>query len=307
MIAGDMLQGEPAPGRVVHEAAEAVRRILPQGARPRVGLVLGSGLGSYADTLAGAVRVRYGDLPGFPQSQVVGHAGNLVYGRAPSWATGPQVEVLVMQGRVHSYEGHSLQAVALPVRVLVASGCEVVILTNAAGGIGAGLVQGSLVLIQDHINLLGNSPLRGPNDDSLGPRFPDMTAAYDPQLLDLAERVGAGLGMRLARGIYAACPGPQYETPAEVRMLRGLGADLVGMSTVPETIVARHMGARVLGISCVTNLAAGLSGGALSHDEVTETAARVRGDFVRLLDGILAELGSALSWGGDDSPGGGEA
>lgn len=271
----------------IQAAAAAIRRRLPQGASPKVGLVLGSGLGDYANTLGRAYRIPYGHIPGFPVSSVVGHAGNLVYGVASS------VQVLAMQGRVHSYEGHCLAEVVFPIQVLISLGCRTLIITNAAGGIAASLGQGELVLISDHINLMGGSPLRGANDPAVGPRFPDMTVAYDRELLALAKEAGKGLGMDLKSGIYAGCPGPQYETPAEVRMLRGLGADLVGMSTVPEVIAARHMGARVLGMSCVTNLAAGLGQGVLSHDEVTETAARVRADFVRLLDAILSRLSSS--------------
>lgn len=270
----------------VVSAAARVRAFLPAGAAPRVALVLGSGLGEYAERLKGACHVGYDEL-GFPMSRVVGHRGHLYYGRI--FEGGP--EVLIMQGRVHAYEGHDLQTVVLPVRALVKAGCEVVILTNAAGGIAQGLRPGQLVLLRDHINLLGNSPLRGENDATLGPRFPDMTSVYDRTLRLLAERVAAKLSLGLPSGVYAGCLGPQYETPAEVRMLRTLGADLVGMSTVPEAIAARHMGARVLGISCVTNLAAGLTDMPLSHDEVTETAALARADFLRLLDGILAELG----------------
>lgn len=269
--------------------AEAVRRLLPAGAAPRVGLVLGSGLGAYADTLAGATRIPYAALPGFPISTVVGHAGNLVYGRAPATG-GAQVEVLAMQGRVHRYEGHDLKDVVLPIRVLIAGGCRTLVLTNAAGGIRAGLAPGQLVLLSDHLNLQGGSPLFGENDPDLGPRFPDMSQVYDPALRELVQAAGRDIGMELSSGVYAGCLGPQYETPAEVRMLRTLGADLVGMSTVPEAIAARHMGARVLGISCVTNLAAGIADAPLTHDEVTETAARVRGDFIRLLDRLLRRL-----------------
>lgn len=252
---------------------------------PKVGLILGSGLGDYALTLQESRAVPYGELPGFPPSGVVGHAGNLVFGLGPGG-----VPVLAMQGRVHHYEGHSLAQVAFPARVLIACGCSTLILTNAAGGIGDGLRQGQLVIIEDHLNLMGGSPLLGPNDPALGPRFPDMTRVYDARLRALCAEVGESLGLGLGSGIYAGLCGPQYETPAEVRMLRGLGATLVGMSTVPEAIAARHMGARVLGLSCVTNLAAGIAAGPLSHDEVTETAARVRGDFMRLLDGVLARL-----------------
>ncbi|MFO0575005.1 MAG: purine-nucleoside phosphorylase [Polyangia bacterium] len=280
----------------VDETAARIRAFLPPGARPRVALVLGSGLGAYAEQLEGATCAEYGAL-GLPRSGVHGHAGRLFYGRsrAPQGdGAGRGVEILAMQGRVHAYEGHDLSTVVLPVRALIRAGCEIVLLTNAAGGLGEGLVPGDLVLIRDHLNLLGSSPLRGENDERFGPRFPDMTQVYDPALRAIAERTAARLGMRLPSGVYAAGLGPQYETPAEVRMLKGLGADLVGMSTVPEAIAARHMGARVLGISCVTNLAAGISPVPLSHDEVTETAARVRADFIRLLDGILGELGATL-------------
>ena len=273
----------------VAAAAEKVRAFLPAGAQPQVALVLGSGLGDYALQLVDARHIDYGEI-GFPQSKVHGHAGRLYYGRVRTPSGAPGVEVLAMQGRVHCYEGHSLQTVVLPIRAMVKAGCQTVLLTNAAGGIGEGLSAGSLVLIRDHLNLMGDSPLRGENDASLGPRFPDMTNVYDLQLQAIAQRVAKQLQMALPSGVYAGGLGPQYETPSEVKMLRLLGADLVGMSTVPEAIAARHMGARVLGISCVTNLAAGMSGQPLSHDEVTETAARVRADFIRLLDGILHEL-----------------
>ena len=274
-------------------ATARVQAFLPAGARPRVALVLGSGLGDYAEQLVAARHIDYAEL-GFPRSHVQGHAGRLFYGRTRSEAGAPGVEVLAMQGRVHAYEGHDLQTVVLPVRALIGAGCQVVLLTNAAGGVGEGLAAGDLVLIRDHLNLVGGSPLRGENDPALGPRFPDMTAVYDPALRALAEQVAARQELRLPSGVYACGLGPQYETPAEVRMLRALGADLVGMSTVPEAIAARHRGARVLGISCVTNLAAGISPQPLSHDEVTETAQRVRGVFIRLLDGILAAIGREL-------------
>ena len=262
------------------------------GAAPSIALVLGSGLGSYADALSDAKGIDYAEI-GFPRSGVVGHAGRLVYGRAGQTSTQPGVEVLLMQGRVHTYEGHSLQTVVLPIRALVAAGCKTVVLTNAAGGVGAGLAAGDLVLIHDHLNLMGDSPLRGPNDERLGTRFPDMTEVYDAKLRAVALQVAKRLGIGLKTGVYAGLLGPQYETPSEVRMLRGLGADLVGMSTVPEAIVARHMGARVLGMSCVSNLAAGMSGQPLSHEEVTETANRVRSTFIKLLDGIMAALASS--------------
>ena len=281
-----------SPSAAVQAAARRIRVFIGESARPRVALVLGSGLGDYADRLEGGRAIAYDEI-GFPASSVVGHKGRLVYGRPP----GSRVEVLVMQGRVHAYEGHALQTVVLPVRALVKSGCDVVVLTNAAGAIAPGLLPGQLAPLRDHLNLLGDSPLRGHNDPQLGPRFPDMTSVYDRGLRALAERVAARLQLQLPSGVYACGLGPQYETPAEVRMLRTLGADLVGMSTVPEAIAARHMGARVLGMSCVTNLAAGISSQPLSHDEVTETAARARGDFMRLLDGILADIDGELSGG----------
>lgn len=252
---------------------------------PTIGLVLGSGLGNYADRLEGAAAIDYRDIPHFPAGATVpGHAGRLVVGQR-----GP-VACAAMQGRVHFYEGHDLKQVTFPIRTLVALGCRTLIITNAAGGVNPAYAPGDLVLIADHINLFPEGPLRGENDFRLGARFPDLTRAYDPELREQALVVGRRLGLELAQGVYAGLPGPSYETPAEVRMLRTLGADLCGMSTVPEVIVANHQGARVLGISCVTNLAAGLSGAPLSHEEVTATAARVRTQFAALLDGILEDL-----------------
>ncbi len=268
----------------LEQAVAAVRKAIPSGARPTVGLILGSGLGAFADTLDGRVAVPFEQLPGFPPSTIVGHAGNVVYGKKSG------VELLALQGRVHYYEGHDLQRVAFPARVLVAAGCKTLIITNAAGGVDATLEGGDIVILSDHLNLLGGSPLRGPNDDKLGPRFPDMTEAYDKKLRALAAAAGRDVGLTLREGVYAASPGPQYETPAEVRMLRSLGADLVGMSTVPEAIAARHMGARVLGISCVTNLAAGVSPVPLSHREVEETALATRELFTRVVEGILRTI-----------------
>jgi purine-nucleoside phosphorylase len=282
------MSSSTGPGNAeLANAVDAVRRALPAGARPTVGLILGSGLGAFADTLEARVAVPFEKLPGFPPSTIVGHAGNVVYGKKGG------VEVLALQGRVHYYEGHDLSRVAFPARVLVAAGCKTLVITNAAGGVDATLRAGDIVVIGDHLNLLGGSPLRGPNDETLGPRFPDMTEAYDRQLRALAVAAGRDVGLALREGVYAACPGPQYETPAEVRMLRTLGADLVGMSTVPEVIAAVHMGARVLGLSCCTNLAAGVTGEKLSHAEVTETAARVRDQFIALLTRILERLAAA--------------
>jgi len=296
------------------EAVAAIRRALPETARPSVGLILGSGLGSFADKLASPTKISFEKIPGFPASTIVGHAGNLVHGRggegaatvgeasgasrgASEAAVPPRmpatVEVLAMQGRVHYYEGHEMSRVAFPARVLIAAGCKTLIITNAAGGVDSTLQPGQIVILKDHLNLLPVSPLRGPNDESLGPRFPDMSEVYDVKLRAVAAKAGAEIGMAMREGVYAALPGPAYETPAEVRMLRVLGADLVGMSTVPEAMVATHMGARVLGLSCVTNLAAGILPQKLSHDEVTETAARVRGQFERLLARILSKLAPA--------------
>lgn len=266
----------------VQEAAQAIRTRTP--VVPQVGLILGSGLGGFADRLEDATAIDYGDIPHFPRSHVVGHKGRLVLG------TRGGARCVAMQGRVHLYEGHSAQTVAFPARVLIALGAKVVIVTNAAGGLDPTWAPGTLMLIRDHINFLPDHPLRGPNDERFGPRFPDMTTAYAPELRALVKQVAARAGIALAEGVYVASTGPTYETPAEVKMLRGFGADATGMSTVPEVIVARHMGARVIGISCITNHAAGITGHALSHDEVTETATRVRATFEGLLDGILGAL-----------------
>jgi purine-nucleoside phosphorylase len=268
-------------------AVSDVQSALGGDLEPRVGLILGSGLGGFADSFDDAHKVRFDHVRGFPPATIEGHEGNLVYGTCEG------VRVLALQGRIHYYEGHDLARVAFPARVLVACGCRVLIVTNAAGGVDPTLAPGSIVVMRDHLNLLGGSPLRGPNDAHLGPRFPDMSFAYDPELRRLAIDCGADVGLSLREGVYAASPGPQYETPAEVRMLRTLGADLVGMSTVPEVIAARHMGARVLGLSCVTNHAAGLTDQPLSHAEVTETATRVRGQFQQLLRRVLSRIGAS--------------
>ena len=266
----------------VQAAAAAVRAKVKTA--PQVGLILGSGLGAYADKLAGATRIDYAELPGFPQSKVAGHKGCLVLGERSG------ARCVAMQGRVHMYEGHSAATVAFPARVLVALGAKVLIITNAAGGLNPAWNPGTLMLIRDHIDMLRDHPLRGPNDERLGPRFPDMTHAYANDLRLLAKEAAASANVKLEEGVYVAMPGPTYETPAEVKMLQTLGADATGMSTVPEAIVARHMGAQVIGISCITNHAAGITGHELSHTEVTETAARVRATFETLLDAILAAL-----------------
>jgi purine-nucleoside phosphorylase len=267
----------------LQEATAAVRTRVGDAA-PRVGLILGSGLGSYADKLAHATRVDYADIPHVPRSHVEGHKGCLVLGERGG------VRCVAMQGRVHVYEGHSAATVAFPARVMIALGARVLIVTNAAGGLNPGYAPGTLMLIRDHIDLLRDHALRGPNDSRVGPRFPDMTYAYAPELRALAKDVAKTTGVALEEGVYVAMPGPTYETPTEVKMLQMLGADATGMSTVPEVVAARHMGARVIGISCITNSAAGLTGQPLSHDEVTETAARVRAKFETLIDGIVAAL-----------------
>jgi purine-nucleoside phosphorylase len=266
-------------------ATAAIKKALPVGASANIGLILGSGLGAWADRLKDAVAVPYDRIPGIPASTVQGHAGRLVYGFVER--DGRREAVIALQGRVHTYEGHDLARAAFPARVLVALGCRVLVVTNAAGGVDAKLAPGEIVILKDHLNLMGGSPLRGHNDPDVGPRFPDMTDAYASRWREHARASGDAVGMKLREGVYAALPGPQYETPAEIRMVRTLGADLVGMSTVPETIVARHMGAEVLGLSCVTNLAAGVTGDKLSHDEVTETSNRVSRQFMALLDEIV--------------------
>lgn len=272
----------------IQDAVAAIREHAPDH-RPEVALILGSGLGVFAERFENPIAIDYGDIPHFPVSGVEGHAGRLILGELGG------TRCVTMQGRVHFYEGYDLARVTFPLRVMLSLGespdAMKVVVTNAAGGIGQGLQVADLVLIRDHINLFGSSPLRGPNDDRLGPRFPDMTTAYDPELRALARRVGGGIGLDLREGVYAGMHGPAYETPAEITMLRHIGADLVGMSTVPEVTVASHMGARVLGISCVTNLAAGMGDEALSHDEVTDVARKVRSRFEDLLTGILGELG----------------
>ena len=252
--------------------------------RPRIGLVLGSGLGGFADSLADATRIPYAEIPAFPRSTAIGHAGQLVIGKAGV------VPVAVMQGRVHLYDGYSAQDVAFPMRVFRRMGIRGAILTNAAGGINLNYQQGALVLIRDHINLQGANPLTGPNDDRFGPRFPDLTHAYQKSYREMAREEAAKLGMTLHEGVYAALLGPSYETPAEIQYLRTIGADLVGMSTVFEVIAARHMGIRVLAISCVTNMAAGILDQPLSHQEVMETGERVKTSFEALLRAVLPKI-----------------
>jgi purine-nucleoside phosphorylase len=252
--------------------------------RPKIALVLGSGLGAFADEFGSAAKIPYAKIPHFPRSTAIGHAGNLVIGKVES------IPVAGMQGRVHLYEGYSVNDVAFPIRVFARMGVKAVILTNAAGGIKREFVQGRLVVISDHINLQGVNPLSGPNDDRFGLRFPDMTAAYDRRFREMTVGEGNRMGIGMYEGVYAALPGPSYETPAEIRFLRAIGADLVGMSTVPEVIAARHSGIRVLGISCVTNAAAGILDRPLNHVEVLETAERVKGHFIGLLKAVIPRI-----------------
>lgn len=249
--------------------------------RPKVAVVLGSGLGAFADDLTAAVRIPYAKIPGFPHSTAIGHAGRLVIGKAGTTV------VAAMQGRVHFYEGYSAKEVAFPMRVLARFGIRSVILTNAAGGINKEYGQGALVAIRDHINLQGANPLIGPNDERFGPRFPDMTTPYWKAYRELAMVEAKRLGIEIHEGVYAALAGPSYETPAEIRYLRTIGADLVGMSTAPEAIAAAHMGVRVLGISCVTNMAAGILDQPIDHKEVLETGERVKTQFIALLRAVL--------------------
>lgn len=251
---------------------------------PRVAVVLGSGLGDFADALASSLVIAYREIPNWPASAVVGHAGKLVVGESRGR------RVLALAGRAHYYEGHDMRTATFAVRVLGRLGVKTLILTNAAGGVNTGFRSGALMVIDDHINLFGTNPLVGPNEDRFGPRFPDMTEVYDRRLRKLADEVAAGLGTTLAHGVYAGLHGPSYETPAEIRFLRTIGADAVGMSTIPEAIVARHMGLDVLGLSCITNMAAGVLPQPLSHDEVMETARRVRGEFIGLVAGIIERL-----------------
>ena len=257
--------------------------------RPKVALVLGSGLGAFADELASATRIPYQKIPGFPHSTVEGHAGALVIGKSG------HVPVAAMQGRVHLYEGYSSREVAFPMRVLGRLGIRAAILTNAAGAINLDYSQGALVVIRDHINLQGKNPLIGPNDERFGPRFPDMSDAYFKPYREIALREAKRLGLGVHEGIYAALSGPSFETPAEIRYLKTIGADLVGMSTVPEVIVARHMNIRVLGISCATNMAAGILDQPVSHAEVLETGERVKSQFIALLRAVIPHLAADVA------------
>jgi purine-nucleoside phosphorylase len=270
-------------------ATSAIRQRDPR--RPDIAVILGSGLSPFADTLAHATVIPYPEIPHMPVVTVPGHAGKLVIGTLPDAPNGPVIAALA--GRVHFYEGHPMDTVVFPLRTLLTLGARTLLVTNAAGGISPTCRPGDLVLLTDHLNLQGTNPLIGHNESSLGPRFPDMTRVYDPALRALAHAAALTEGTSLREGVYAALTGPSYETPAEIRMLRTLGADLIGMSTVPEAIVARHMGARVLGISCVTNLAAGVSPTDLSHEEVEHTARAARDRFTRIVSRTLAAIGAS--------------
>ncbi len=266
----------------VKEAADAIRVRVPE--PPAIGVVLGSGLGDFANSLGAAVAVPYGELPHWPASRVIGHEGKLVVG------TSGGRTIAALAGRVHLYEGHDARTVTFATRVLGLLGVKTLILTNAAGGVNTSFAQGALMVIDDHINLMGANPLTGDNDERFGQRFPDMTEVYSSRLRGIADRAGKAINLLLPHGIYVGLLGPSYETPAEIRYLRTIGADAVGMSTVPEAIAARHMKMDVLGISCITNMAAGVLPAPLDHAEVMETARRIRGQFIALLEGVIGQI-----------------
>ena len=266
----------------VQEAADAIRARVRE--VPRVAIVLGSGLGDFANGLADAVSVPYGDLPHWPASTVVGHEGKLVVGTVRGRT------VAALAGRCHAYEGHDLRTVTFAVRAIGLLGVRTLVLTNAAGGVNTSFTTGALMVIDDHINLLGDNPLVGANDERFGPRFPDMSEVYSTRLRRIADEAAGEIGLPLPHGIYVALLGPSYETPDEIRYVRTIGADAVGMSTAPEAIAGRHMGLEVLGISCITNMAAGVLPQPLDHADVMETARRVRGQFIALLEGIVGRL-----------------
>ena len=284
-----MVHSEVAPSARVEETVRAIRaRVAGPAGTPKVGLVLGSGLGAFADSLEGATKIPYAELPHLPASKVVGHSGNLCFGKTGG------VDVVCMQGRVHLYEGHPMASVVQGVRTMARLGVSCVLLTNAAGGLEPSWTAGDLMIVTDHLNLMGTTPLLGPNDDAFGPRFPDMSHAYDVGLRDALKSVAKDAAIPLREGIYAGLLGPSYETPAEVRMLRGLGAHAVGMSTVPEVIALRHMRVKVGALSCITNLAAGIGEGELNHKEVEETARARREALLTLLGGWVVRAAQVL-------------
>ena len=271
---------------VFDRASEAARFLHAKSASktPRVAVVLGSGLGGVADCVQDGVEIPYGEIPYFVKSTVEGHAGTMII------ATCSGVDEALMRGRFHFYEGYSMEEVTLPIRVFAAMGIRSLILTNAAGGVASHLAPGSLMAITDHINMMGENPLRGPNDSRFGERFPDMTAAYAPAYIETAHEVAREMGVVLAEGVYMALRGPSYETPAEIRMMRKLGADAVGMSTVPEVLVARHSGIKVLAISCITNVAAGLAPMEINHSDVMDVGARAGQQLSRMIVRIIPRL-----------------
>jgi len=274
----------------LYERAEHAARVIRSRTTeiPRVAIVLGSGLGGFADDFADAVGIPYEDIPGFARSTAQGHAGRLVIGKID------QTPLVAMQGRVHFYEGYPLEQVTFPIRTFKLLGIKTLILTNASGGINVQLTQGALMVLSDHLNLMGDNPLKGLNDSRFGPRFPDMSAVYSPELQELVIEEARALGVEVRRGIYAALAGPSYETPAEIHLLRNLGADAVGMSTVPEAIVARHMGIEVLGISCITNMAAGIGDEPINHEDVMATGDRVRSTFTQLLRRVVGRVNTRV-------------
>ena len=271
---------------IYEKASEAARYIAAKAPQhtPRVAVVLGSGLGGVADAVCDAVEIPYDEIPHFCRSTVEGHAGKLIIGSSGG------TDVVVMKGRFHFYEGYSMEDVTLPVRVLSLMGIHSLVLTNAAGGVDSGLAPGSLMVITDHINLMGDNPLRGPNDERFGPRFQDMTAVYTPSYISIAHEVARETGVHLVGGVYVGLRGPSYETPAEIRMVKTLGGDAVGMSTVPEVIVARHCSMKVLAISCITNIAAGLTSAEIDHSEVMEVGARAGHQLADLIVRIIPRL-----------------
>jgi len=283
-----MVEGTAGTG--LYERAEHAARVIRARTKlePRIAIVLGSGLGGFADDFDEAVAIPYEEIPGFMRSTAQGHAGRLVIGKVDT------VPVVAMQGRVHYYEGYSLEEVTFPVRTFNLLGVKTLILTNASGGINVQLSQGTLMVISDHLNLMGDNPLLGPNEERFGPRFPDMSAVYAPDLQAFVVEEAKEIGADVRRGVYGALSGPSYETPAEIHLLRTLGADAVGMSTVPEAIVARHMGMEVLGISCITNMAAGISDAPIDHAEVISTGDRVRGTFTELLRRVVGRINSRV-------------
>lgn len=285
-----MVMAEGLAGSSLYERAEHAARIVRSRTKlePRIAIVLGSGLGGFADDFEEPVGVPYEEIPGFVRSTAQGHAGRLVIGKVD------EVPVVAMQGRVHYYEGYSLEEVTFPIRTFKLLGVKTLILTNASGGINVELSQGALMVISDHLNLMGDNPLRGPNDERFGPRFPDMSAVYAPELQQMVIEEARTIGVEVRRGIYGALSGPSYETPSEIHLLRSLGADAVGMSTVPEAIVARHMGLDVLGISCITNMAAGISDQPIDHAEVMATGDRVRGTLTELLRRVVSRINSRV-------------